>query len=162
MVKHVLHVQPKVVPDTLEWRLEPNKDGSITVECRELGNGNDSGWNSVVTIETDGKLYRHEYIHTNLLSLVGCREIEIVGPEIPRVAWNKNVEELKQHYGKLVTLVLKDGGSCSKIRHGVLSDAFSKTPGFAGLCTLTGYPNVPTTTYNDNIEKFCVHELPEE
>jgi len=161
MVKHVLHVQPTIVPDTLEWRLEPNQwEGSITLECRELGNKNDSGWNSVVSIGTDGKLYQHEYIGTNLLSLVGCREVEIV-PEIPRVAWNKNVEELKQHYGKLVTLVLKDGGSCSKIRHGVLSGVFSKTPGFSGFWTLTGYPNSPDATYNyANIEKFCVHELP--
>ena len=149
MVKHVLHVEKEIVPDTLEWKLQPNKDGSITLECREIGPEDGALiWSSIITVGTDGRFYWHEWLETNLLQWGENR-----GPVIsPKPSWNTNPEELKEHYGKLVTVKGVNWGPHS----GILRNIGGGTLGVFG-------PQGDDWSFGlKTFEKFCVHELPED
>lgn len=129
-------------PDTLEWRLWPNKDGSITLQCRAFER-EFCDWNCLISIGTDGKLYPHEWMETSLLEW-GPNRSPVFVPGKP--SWNTNVEELKNHFRKLVSVKNVDG-----VWHGVLHAA-EDSGIFVG----------PNRMYLSQIEKFCVHELPED
>lgn len=128
-------IEPEPVEPELEWEAKVNSAG-----CFELY----SNRQRVMHVTTDGIVRMHVDSFTE-------RGLKIFVPGPPKPSWNTNVSELKNHYGKLVTVKGVEWGPHS----GILRHLGGETLGVSG-------PQGDEWSFGlKTFVKFCVHELPE-